>query len=212
MAMGRAALERLCDPAAKVSAHYLIDESGVITKLVAEEKRAWHAGVSFWAGASDINARSVGIELANPGHEWGYRPFTAAQMDALTGLAREIVERHRIPPARVLAHSDVAPDRRQDPGELFDWARLATDQVGLWAGPVFEAGTTACDENDRAAVARLQRKFAQYGYKVGPTGIYDQTTRNVVAAFQRHFRGRRVDGSADAETEAILDQLLTKIA
>lgn len=126
------ALVRLCGPAAKVSAHYLIDEMGLVYRLVAEERRAWHAGVSSWAGARDINSRSIGIELVNPGHELGYRNFPVLQMQALAELAQEILARHPIPPHRVLGHSDVAPGRKQDPGELFDWEWLAGQGIGMW--------------------------------------------------------------------------------
>ena len=123
---------RLCDPAAKVSAHYTIDEDGTVYAHVPEARRAWHAGVSFWAGESDINARSIGIELVNPGHEYGYRAFPEAQIAALIALCHGILARHPIPPARVLGHSDVAPARKEDPGELFPWARLAKAGIGLW--------------------------------------------------------------------------------
>ena len=132
MPTAAAALQRLCDPAAKVSAHYLIDEDGSVVQLVPEERRAWHAGVSGWHGRACLNDCSIGIELVNPGHEWGYRPFPEAQYAACIELCREILGRWRIPPHRVLAHSDVAPARKQDPGELFDWARLGAAGVGLW--------------------------------------------------------------------------------
>ena len=134
MRSAQAALDRLCDPAAEVSAHYLVDEDGGVVALVDEARRAWHAGVARWAGAGDVNGRSIGIELANPGHEWGYRPFPTAQMAALAELARGVLARHPIPPAGVLAHSDVAPTRKLDPGELFDWAWLAERGIGLWPG------------------------------------------------------------------------------
>ena len=129
---GHVALERLRDPATKVSAHYMIEEEGTVYALVDEELRAWHAGVSCWAGQRDINGCSIGIELVNPGHEFGYRPFPAKQRDALVALAEDIVRRHAIPAHRVLGHSDVAPARKQDPGELFDWAGLARVGIGLW--------------------------------------------------------------------------------
>ncbi|HEX2479239.1 MAG TPA: N-acetylmuramoyl-L-alanine amidase, partial [Geminicoccaceae bacterium] len=132
MPTAAAALARLRDPDAKVSAHYLIDEDGDVVHLVPEERRAWHAGVSSWAGRARLNDCSIGIELVNPGHEWGYRPFTDAQYDACVELCRAILARWPIAPRGVLAHSDVAPARKQDPGELFDWARLAAAGVGLW--------------------------------------------------------------------------------
>ncbi|MEX2202220.1 MAG: N-acetylmuramoyl-L-alanine amidase, partial [Dongiaceae bacterium] len=132
MVAAEAALKRLCDPVARVSAHYLIDEDGTLWQLVGEDRRAWHAGVSFWAGESDINARSIGIELQNPGHEFGYRAFPEPQMKTLIELAQGILQRHPIPASRVIGHSDVAPTRKEDPGELFDWQRLAAAGIGLW--------------------------------------------------------------------------------
>ena len=153
MQSGEAALERLCDPAAKVSAHYMIDEGGTVYALVPEEALAWHAGVSYWAGARDINARSIGIELVNPGHEFGYRAFPDAQIGALTELAGAILARHPIPAWRVLGHSDVAPSRKDDPGELFRWEKLAGDGIGLWPRPG--------DDPGEGAVGNL---LARFGY------------------------------------------------
>jgi N-acetylmuramoyl-L-alanine amidase len=199
MPTGAAALDRLCDPGAKVSAHYLIDEDGSVVQLVAEERRAWHAGVSNWQGRARVNDCSIGIELVNPGHEWGYRPFTEAQYVATIALCRTILARWPIPPHRVLAHSDVAPARKQDPGELFDWARLADAGIGLWpqdgAGPPRTTG-------------QLQADLARFGYGVPPSGRLDEMTRQVIAAFQRHFRSARVDGAPDPQTLARLDGLL----
>ena len=194
-----AALARLRDPAAKVSAHYLIDEDGDVVQLVPEERRAWHAGVSSWAGRSHLNDCSIGIELVNPGHEWGYQSFTEAQYDACIALCRAILGRWPIPRRRVLGHSDVAPARKQDPGELFDWGRLAAAGIGLWPQP---------GPGDPRAVNRLQTELAQFGYRVAPTGRLDAATRLVVTAFQRHFRPARVDGRPDRATLARLDGLL----
>lgn len=197
-----AALERLCDPAAKVSAHYLIDEDGSVTQLVPEARRAWHAGVSSWAGRPRLNDCALGIELVNPGHEWGYRPFTEAQYASCIALCRAILGRWPIPPQRVLAHSDVAPERKQDPGELFDWGRLATAGIGLWP----ETG-----EGRPRPLARLQEELADFGYRVPQSGRDDQPTRRVIAAFQRHFRPARVDGVAGRETLGRLDGLLASL-
>lgn len=194
------ALERLRDPAAKVSAHYLIDEDGTVFALVDEDLRAWHAGVSFWRGHRDINARSVGIELVNPGHEFGYRPFPAAQMTALVALAKGILARHPIPPRNVVAHADVAPNRKEDPGELFDWRGLAAQGIGLWPGESEEAS----GEADLAAARLLSR----WGYDVADA----DATRTALAAFQRHFRPSRHDGQADGETLAKLRRLLAMVA
>lgn len=184
MESAAAALDRLADPAAQVSAHYLIDEEGRVYRLVSEVDRAWHAGQSFWRGATDINRRSIGIELVNPGHQYGYRPFSATQMAALEELAVDIVRRHPIPARNVVGHSDVAPRRKQDPGELFDWPRLARAGVGLWPG---EADTCILDPDEIAAM------LAAVGYE----------TTDLVAslrAFQRHFRPARVNGRIDFET------------
>ncbi len=200
------ALARLCDAQAKVSAHYLIDEMGLVYRLVAEERRAWHAGVSSWAGARDINSRSIGIELVNPGHELGYRNFPVLQMQALAELCRGIQSRHAIAANRVLGHSDVAPGRKRDPGELFDWAWLAGQGVGIW--PSKSTSNTAVPVD----ILALQKDLALFGYKVPQTGIFGTHTRAVITAFQRHFRPAKVDGAADAHTAAILKQLLAQIA
>jgi N-acetylmuramoyl-L-alanine amidase len=191
MPTAKEALTRLCDPGAKVSAHYTIDEDGTVYAMVPEARRAWHAGLSFWAGARDINARSIGIELVNPGHEFGYRPFPPAQIQALTILSRQILDRHTIPAWRVLGHSDVAPARKDDPGELFPWAGLAAAGIGLWPRPG--------DDPGEAMVAPL---LARYGYDP------DVPVEKAVAAFQRHFRPSRVDGVADGETRTMLAGLI----
>jgi len=213
MQSAAAALERLCDSSARVSAHYLIDENGGVYRLVGEHLRAWHAGVASWAGTTDVNARSIGIELVNPGHEWGYRSFPDAQMTALIDLARTAVEQHRIPAHRVLAHSDVAPQRRQDPGELFDWGRLAEKGIGMVAdASAFQGTAMSLQRGDEgAAVKVLQRKLAAFGYGVCAEAVYDQLTEGVVRAFQRHHRQAAVTGIADRETVLALDNLLDQI-
>jgi N-acetylmuramoyl-L-alanine amidase len=202
MPTAEAAVTRLCEPNAKVSAHYLIDEDGTCYALVPEERRAWHAGESCWAGERDINGLSIGIELVNPGHEFGYRPFPEAQMAALIELSRSLVFRHRIPPDRVLGHSDVAPWRKQDPGELFDWARLAEAGVGLWVDYVAEG--------EAPPVAIVQDLLASFGYATPTSGVLDEPTRAVVTAFQRHFRPAWVDGEIDAETAVRLAALVDR--
>ena len=225
MASAEAALARLSDPASKVSSHYLIDEDGSCYRLVPEEKRAQHAGVSSWAGESDVNSRSIGIELVNPGHELGYRDFTQAQIAVLIALARDILARHPIPPARVLGHSDVAPLRKQDPGERFPWQRLARHGIGLWpeaappgaappgaAPPGAAPSATLARGMEGAAVAGLQRALAAFGYGIEPTGRYEAATEAVVIAFQRHFRPRLLDGSADDECQRLLARLLAQSA
>jgi N-acetylmuramoyl-L-alanine amidase len=192
METAEAALDRLVDPAAKVSAHYLIDEDGTIFRLVAEDRRAWHAGVASWRGATDVNARSIGIELVNPGHEFGYRPFPEAQMAALIGLAAGIVARHSIPARNVVGHSDVAPRRKMDPGELFDWPRLAAAGIGLWP-----AESDTCVMDPEAVTSML----AEIGYE---TDDFHLTLK----AFQRHFRPARVTGRIDFETARRLKGLV----
>lgn len=193
MESAAAALDRLCSAEAKVSAHYLIDEDGTVWRLVAEERRAWHAGVSSWRGRSDINSASIGIELVNPGHEFGYRPFPEPQMAALEALGRDILPRHPILPWHVLGHSDVAPQRKTDPGELFDWPRLARAAIGLW--PDFTLLPPPA-----ATIAELQEQLAAIGYETPRTGVEDAATAQVIAAFQRHFRPSCCDGKADRET------------
>jgi N-acetylmuramoyl-L-alanine amidase len=195
MAGAGAALDRLCDAAAQVSAHYLIEEDGTVWRLVAESERAWHAGVSFWSGRRDINSASIGIELVNPGHDLGYRPFPEPQMAALETLARGILERHPIAPRHVLAHSDVAPQRKIDPGELFDWPRLARAGIGFWPDFTAAVGTSPAE-----SIAQTQALLAQIGYEAPQTGILDPATKKVIAAFQRHYRPSRCDGETDAET------------
>jgi len=202
MQSAAAALERLCDPAAKVSAHYLVDEDGSVTTLVAEEARAWHAGVSRWLGEAGLNDRSIGIELVNPGHEWGYRPFPDLQYRACIALCQDILSRWPIAQRRVLGHSDIAPARKQDPGELFDWRRLAEAGIGLWP----EHGGGAPRDT-----STLQAQLAQVGYDVPRDGQVDCATRAVIKAFQRHFRPARVDGIADHATRARLDGVLASL-
>lgn len=192
METGAAALDRLCDPAAKVSAHYLIDENGGVRALVAEEMRAWHAGVSAWRGATDINDRSIGIELVNPGHEFGYLDFPARQIDALCDLCRDVAARHPIPARNVLGHSDVAPQRKQDPGERFPWKVLARQGIGLWPEP---------GKPPHWGMAWVAPALARYGYDTADIHA-------ALAAFQRHFRPKRIDGLPDKETAELLAGLL----
>lgn len=188
------AISRLRDPDAKVSAHYLIAEDGQILRMVAEDKRAWHAGRSYWRAISNVNSVSVGIELVNPGHEFGYRPFSEEQMDALVPLVAEIVGRHDIAPSNVVGHSDIAPSRKQDPGELFEWARLA--KAGLALKRPSE-GLMDPLWTDGGFLLALER----FGYDVGDG-------KAAVIAFQRRFRPENLDGIIDGECRAILLSLL----
>ncbi|MBC8338143.1 MAG: N-acetylmuramoyl-L-alanine amidase [Rhodospirillales bacterium] len=187
-----AALDRMCDAEAKVSAHYVILEDGDVAPLVDEGKRAWHAGVAFWRGETDINARSIGIELVNPGHEFGYRNFPEAQMQAVADLALDILSRHPIPARNVVGHSDVAPQRKTDPGELFDWAGLAEAGIGLWPT---DAEPAQADDD------QVQKWLAAFGYDTSDLAA-------ATTAFQRHFSPQTLDGRADADTIGRLKSLV----
>src|SRR5947208_8738214 len=202
MQSAAAALDRLCDPAARVSAHYVIEEDGALWRLVPEARRAFHAGVSCWQGEPDLNFVSIGVEIVNPGHEWGYRPFPEIQMAAVETLCRDILSRHRIPPHRIVGHSDIAPDRKSDPGELFDWPRLAQAGIGLWQPPAAglsrRRGRGVGVVQHAAALADL----ARIGYCVSAA-----TEQVALAAFQRRFRPERWDGLLDVETCARLAEL-----
>jgi N-acetylmuramoyl-L-alanine amidase len=214
MDSAEAAIDWLTREESKVSSHYLIDEAGVVTQMVAEEARAWHAGQSIWAGETDINSASIGIEIQNLGHasETGLPPYPEAQMRSLERLCLDILARHEIPPMRVLAHSDIAPTRKQDPGEHFDWGRLAASGIGHWVAPApigTDAGLGLGDEGE--AVLALQKQLAGYGYGVEPTGTYGKGLENAVMAFQRHFRPGLVSGRADASTLDTLQRLLATL-
>jgi N-acetylmuramoyl-L-alanine amidase len=208
----QAALDWLRDPRSAVSSHYFVFEDGRIVRLVGEEKRAHHAGVSIWAGETDINSRSIGIEIANPGHDFDYRPFPARQIEALVALCRDIVARNPIPPQRVLAHSDVAPLRKADPGELFPWQRLHQAGIGHYVEPApLGEGEKLARGARGPAVAELKDRLRRYGYGLSETDEFDAEMEAVVRAFQRHFRPERVDGIVDASTAATLDRLLAAL-
>jgi N-acetylmuramoyl-L-alanine amidase len=208
MPTGEAALERLRDPAAKVSSHYLVEEDGRVFRLVPEERRAWHAGVSSWKGDHDINGRSIGVEIVNPGHEFGYRAFPEAQVTAVIALLDDIRSRWTVEDGFIVGHSDVAPDRKDDPGELFPWKRLAEAGHGLWAEPPAAPGLPLGEGEEGAGVFALQAGFTRLGYDCAPSGKFDAHTTAVVTAFQRHWRPEKVDGIADGETRARLIGLL----
>lgn len=219
MKTGAEALARMCDPAAQVSAHYMVEEDGQVYRLVPEERRAWHAGVSFWKGETDINGCSIGIEIVNPGHEFGYRDFPAAQIDAVIGLLDGIRERWDIPDHRILGHSDIAPARKEDPGERFPWAELAAHGHGLWVtpdmppegtlGPPLGLGETGL------GVFSLQSALGKLGYNILAGGPYDGETATIVTAFQRHWVpeqiGTELQGRADAQLRVTLMALLRHI-
>ena len=224
MPTGEAALARLCDPLSQVSCHYLVWEDGRIEQLVAEADRAWHAGRSFWRGERDLNAVSLGIEIVNPGHEGGCPSYPTRQIDAVIALGRDVCRRHAIAPARVLAHSDIAPDRKIDPGEWFPWDSLAASGLGLRVIPNHARDEATLALRDLALrelslgelvlgdlgepVAALQVDLANLGFEVAATATFCPVTESAVAALQRHHRPARVDGRADAETRSILRALL----
>lgn len=193
------ALDRLRDPAAQVSSHYVVDEDGTVFRLVPEDRRAWHAGVSHWRGHAALNARSIGIEIVNPGHEWGYRDFPMLQMAAVCDLCLAVLARHPIPARNVVAHSDVAPDRKEDPGELFDWQGLAENGVGLWPFDALDLGVRGA-VRDAATLRPVRAALQEIGYRVAPEGALDPALSSVLRAFQRHWRPEAVTGQADDGT------------
>lgn len=202
------AVDWLCNPASEVSCHYFVHEDGQIEQLVAEDRRAWHAGRSAWQGITDVNSRSIGVEIHNLGHEHGYPDFPNAQMDAVIALSRDLCARLAIPPERVLAHSDIAPARKRDPGEKFNWAGLHASGVGHWVEPAPITGGRFVQLGDEGApVEALQAMLVRYGYDCPVDGCFDEATAQVVTAFQRHFRPARVDGVADRSTIETLHKL-----
>ncbi len=184
MQSAEAAIARLRDPEARVSSHYVVDEAGEVFRLVPEHLRAWHAGISYWRGRRVLNDGSIGIEIVNPGHEWGYRPFPDVQMKAVSALCLDILGRHAIPARNVIGHSDVAPNRKQDPGELFPWQALASSGIGLWP-------------DGASAEGDLARSLSEIGYEAEPTG---SVTLDIITAFQRHWHPERVGLAPDQET------------
>jgi N-acetylmuramoyl-L-alanine amidase len=203
------ACEWLCNVDSEVSCHYLIDEQGGIVQMVDEAARAWHAGISSWHGDDDINSASIGIEIQNPGHYLGYPDFPHEQMLAVIALCKDIMARHSISTRLILAHSDVAPGRKVDPGEKFDWRMLHQHGVGHWVEPEPISGGTFLQLGDEGdAVMALQAMLKMVGYGIDVNGLFDQRTKIVVEAFQRHFRTVLVDGIADQSTVGTLHKLL----
>ncbi|MHA7899118.1 MAG: peptidoglycan recognition protein family protein [Henriciella sp.] len=222
METGQEALNRMCDPAAEVSAHYMIWEDGRVVQLVGEDKRAWHAGVSRWQGDEDLNSRSIGLEIVNGGHDWPLPdgvlpPYPQAQIDALIQLTHGILERWDIPDKRIVGHSDIAPARKADPGEHFPWSQLARAGIGLWPSGLTDNPSSAASQrarasgshmigrglspgDDKKAVSRLQTMLAGIGYALDVSGFYDQATEQVVRAFQRRWVQDQVTGLADMRT------------
>ncbi len=203
------ACDWLCDERSEVSSHYLVDERGAITQMVDEAARAWHAGVSSWQDETDINSASIGIEIQNIGHSGGCPEFPSQQMQAVAALCQDIIERYEISARHVLAHSDIAPGRKIDPGEKFDWAYLHSEGVGHWVKPEMIRGGSFLQLGDQGdPVLALQGMLRLYGYGLEATGSFDGRTKIVVEAFQRHFRPLRVDGVADQSTVITLHRLL----
>ncbi|CCD88765.1 putative 1:N-acetylmuramoyl-L-alanine amidase (family 2) with peptidoglycan binding domain [Bradyrhizobium sp. ORS 285] len=206
------AITKLCTAGTEVSAHYIVLEDGRIVQCVPEALRAWHAGLSSWGGEEDINSCSIGIEIVNRGHDWGYPDFPPRQIAAVIALCRGIMLRRNVPAHRVLGHSDVAPSRKKDPGEKFPWHSLANSGVGHWVQPAaITKGETLKLGSIGDDVKGLQKALARYGYGVPITGKFDGLTMEVVTAFQRHFRPEKVDGIADRSTLWTLHALLTSL-
>lgn len=210
MESGEVALERMCDANAKVAAHYMVEEDGRIYKLVDESKRAWHAGVSSWGGETDINSASIGIEIVNGGHDFGLPDFPDAQINAVIKLSQDIMKRHGISDHGVVAHSDIAPGRKQDPGEKFPWAKLADSNVGIWPVVKTKDKRVLLDTRDTGTkhILSVQSALGYLGYGINVNGILDSTTKLVVEAFQRRYRSEKIDGQMDVQTMALLTLLV----
>lgn len=208
METGQAAIDRLCDPTAKVSAHYVIEEEGAILRLVEEDKRAWHAGVSEWDGITNINSASIGLEIVNGGHDFGLPDFPDAQINAVIALSKTIIERHDIQAKDVLGHSDIAPQRKQDPGEKFPWSSLAAAGIGLWPENIDQDRRVLFSAGERGrGVSIAQRGLAHIGYGLSVTGQLDDKTQLVIAALQRRYRPDQIDGQIDLQTMSIIGWL-----
>ncbi len=212
METGAAALDWLCREESQVSSHYFVHEDGRVDQLVAEDRRAWHAGKSIWKGETDLNSRSIGIEIVNAGHPGGLPDFPSEQIDAVVELCRNCGERWSIAPERVLAHSDIAPIRKVDPGEKFPWERLHSGGVGHWVPPAPIGGGRFFQRGDQGQpVEAVQTMLSLYGYGIEVTGVFCEKTEGAVAAFQRHFRPSQVDGIADISTLDTLHRLLSTL-
>ncbi|MEO0464907.1 MAG: N-acetylmuramoyl-L-alanine amidase [Pseudomonadota bacterium] len=212
---GETAEARLCESAAEVSAHYVVREDGTVVQMVAEDKRAWHAGVAAWQGENDLNSRSIGIEIINGGHDFPLAgnvlpPFPHVQVAAVISLCRAILSRHGILPTRIVGHSDIAPTRKRDPGEHFPWQTLADAGIGLWPSPepALDGSTVRGRGLDRgetsASVERMQAMLVSIGYDLSVTGTYDENTQAVVTAFQRRWRPEQITGQADLSCLAMI--------
>jgi N-acetylmuramoyl-L-alanine amidase len=212
MESAQAACDWLCSPQSEVSAHYLIDETGMVTQMVAEEHRAWHAGRSFWQGETDINSRSIGIEISNMGHEAGCPQYPDVQIQSLMKLSKSIMSRHDIAARHVLAHSDIAPGRKRDPGEWFPWKRLSENGIGHYVEPTPPTGGRYFMRGETGQpIEALQSMLALYGYNTPVTGVFDDALETNIIAFQQHFRPEKTDGVADMSTIETLHKLLSSL-
>lgn len=200
------ALVRLCDPEAKVSAHFLINKEGVLYQLVDPDHRAWHAGLSSWQGVDDVNSRSIGIELDNLGHTFGPEPFPELQIKTLVALLGELTTLYAIPPHRIVGHSDVAPLRKKDPGALFPWGILAHKGFGLWPTALKMPIVP-----DLMSTLEIQRSLSKIGYSCPQTGTWDEVSQNVCLAFQQHFTPHELTGHPTALTCQVLGEILKVI-
>ncbi len=211
METGEAAIARLADAEAGVSAHYVVEEDGRIIQMVAEDQRAWHAGKGVWRGCEDVNSASIGIEIVNGGHDFGLPDYPEPQIEAVLALSQAILARHPIAACDVIGHSDLAPDRKQDPGEKFPWKRFADAGVGLWPESATPAYSATSPGNEGASVLGLRQALQDIGYGVAPDGAYDDALKAVVLAFQRRFRPSGLTGAADEETCALIEGLRRKV-
>ena len=202
------ALGHLCDSSSKVSSHYLINSNGDVYLLVDEDKRAWHAGVSFWSGDDDVNSSSIGIELVNPGHEFGYESFSESQMTSLEVLIKSLIRSYNIPLYNIVGHSDIAPLRKKDPGELFNWKRLADKNLSIWPEKLSINSFKSINFGDKnESVLQVQEFLSEIGYKITKDGFFNQETKLVISAFQRRFRSHKVDGLLDSETGVMVQSI-----
>ena len=210
MESGAAALERMCDPDAKVAAHYMVEEDGQVFKLVDESKRAWHAGVSSWGGQTNINSASIGIEIVNGGHDFGLPEFPDVQIQTVIKLSQDIKKRHNISDFDIVGHSDIAPGRKQDPGEQFPWAKLADADIGIWPEVKTKDKRVLLDTRDTGTkhIRSVQSALRYLGYGIQINGIINSTTNHVVEAFQRRYRPEKIDGHMDVHTMALLTLLV----
>lgn len=205
------ALNHMCNPDSKVSAHYMIYEDGKIVQLVPEEKRAWHAGISCWHGRASLNDTSIGIEIVNPGHEFGYRPFTEEQMKSVIELSKDIISRNNIIPNNVVGHSDIAPTRKEDPGELFNWPLLAKEGIGLWPKKkiIWSPQTVICAPGDESKeVLIMQKSLRKYGYYIRTDGTFGSITERIVKSYKRHFVPEHLNVVWDKLSQYRIDNLI----